>query len=294
MTIKNIPVAPADRPRANATADLLPLALERWNPAILAAADEANTISMFDPIGYDYWTGDGVTAKRVSAALRDMGGADVTVNINSPGGDMFEGLAIYNILRDYKGKVTVKVLGLAASAASIIAMAADDLQIARAGFLMIHNCWVVAAGNRHDLEEMALTMEPFDQAMADIYAARTGDKVEAMQKLMDAESWIGGSAAVDQGFADSLLPSDATKESTNALASGQVAARRLDVILAKQGMPRSERRSLIQEIKTGTPSAVAPGTPSATDQPAIPADAIADLERALAAFKTAASNVPGV
>lgn len=75
-----------------------------------------------------------------------MNGADVTVNINSPGGDMFEGLAIYNLLREYQGKVTVKVLGIAASAASVIAMAGDDIQIGRGAFLMIHNCWVVAMG----------------------------------------------------------------------------------------------------------------------------------------------------
>ncbi|MBN0106041.1 Clp protease ClpP, partial [Pseudomonas aeruginosa] len=93
----------------------------------------------YEPIGYDWWTGEGVTAKRIAGALRAIGGdVDVTVNINSPGGDVFEGLAIYNLLREHKGKVTVRVLGLAASAASFIAMAADEVKIARAGFLMIH------------------------------------------------------------------------------------------------------------------------------------------------------------
>ncbi|MFT2622165.1 head maturation protease, ClpP-related, partial [Escherichia coli] len=74
---------------------------------------------------------------------------------NSPGGDMFEGLAIYNLLREHEGEVNVKVLGLAASAGSVIAMAGDTVQIARAGFLMIHNAWVVAMGNRNDLRELA-------------------------------------------------------------------------------------------------------------------------------------------
>ncbi len=87
-----------------------------------AAATDDNSISVFDVIGQDYW-GEGVTAKRIAGALRAMNGADVTVNINSPGGDMFEGLAIYNLLREYEGRVTVKVLGIAASAASVIAMA---------------------------------------------------------------------------------------------------------------------------------------------------------------------------
>ncbi len=290
MTIRSLPAAPAGRPCAGVSFDLLPQAMERWNPGIQAATeDEKNTISILDAIGSDPWTGEGVTAKRISAALRSIGGADVTVSINSPGGDMFEGLAIYNILREYKGRVTVKVLGLAASAASVIAMAADELQIARSGFLMIHNAWTVAAGNRHQFREVAEMMEPFDASMADIYAARTGADIEAMQQLMDAETWIGGSAAVEQGFADSLLDSDSVKEGARAQ-SGLIAARKLDALLAKQGIPRSERRALIQEIKSGTPCAAGPGTHDAADTLADLAEPIADLERALARFSAAATR----
>ena len=157
MTIRQLPVAPAGRPCAGVTSEPQPSALERWNGGIRAASDNDNSISIFDVVGRDYWD-EGVTAKRISGALRSMNGADVTVNINSPGGDMFEGLAIYNLLREYQGKVTVKVLGIAASAASIIAMAGDDIQIGRGAFLMIHNCWVVAMGNRHDLRNYRLLL----------------------------------------------------------------------------------------------------------------------------------------
>ena len=132
-------------------------------------------------------------------------------------------------------------------------------------------------------------MEPFDAAMGDIYSARTGSDLKSMQKLMDAETWIGGSAAVEQGFADSLLDSDSVKEGTKAQA-GLIAARKLDLILAKQGMPRSERRSLIQEIKSGTPCAAGPGTQDAADTLANLAEPIADLERALARFSAAATK----
>ena len=138
MSKKQLPVAPAGRPCARVTCETLPSALDRWDGGIKAAATDDNSISVFDVIGQDYW-GEGVTAKRIAGALRAMNGADVTVNINSPGGDMFEGLAIYNLLREYEGRVTVKVLGIAASAASIIAMAGDDIQIGRGAFLMIHN-----------------------------------------------------------------------------------------------------------------------------------------------------------
>lgn len=191
-----------------APCEIKPLALKRWNPGIRAASEDEHSISIYDAIGQDPWSGEGVTTKRIAAALRSVNGADVTVNINSPGGDMFEGLAIYNLLRDYSGKVTVKVLGLAASAASIIAMAGDEIRIARAGFLNIHNCWVVALGNRQDLLEVACRLEPFDQAMAEIYATRTGSKLSAMQQLMDADTWLNGSSAVEQGFCDELLTSD--------------------------------------------------------------------------------------
>ena len=100
--------------------------LIRWNSGVKAASEDDNTISILDPIGED-WYGNGVTSKRVSAALRAIGKTDVTVSINSPGGDYFEGLAIYNLLRDHPAKVTVKIVGIAASAASVIAMAADEV-----------------------------------------------------------------------------------------------------------------------------------------------------------------------
>ncbi|HCF5801664.1 TPA: Clp protease ClpP, partial [Pseudomonas aeruginosa] len=104
-----------------------------------------------------------------AGALRAIGGdVDVTVNINSPGGDVFEGLAIYNLLREHKGKVSVNIIGLAASAASFIAMAGDEIRIGRAAFLMIHNAWLIAMGNRNDLREIADWLEPFDMTLADI------------------------------------------------------------------------------------------------------------------------------
>ena len=218
MSKKQLPVAPAGRPCARVTCETLPPALDRWDGGIKAAGTDDNSISVFDVIGQDYW-GEGVTAKRIAGALRAMNGADVTVNINSPGGDMFEGLAIYNLLREYEGRVTVKVLGIAASAASVIAMAGDDIQIGRGAFLMIHNCWVYAMGNRHDFAELAQSLEPFDTAMADIYAARSGLDMVAVQKLMDAESYIGGSDAVAKGLADSLLSADAVSDGDESPAS---------------------------------------------------------------------------
>lgn len=262
MTIRQLPVAPAGRPCAGVTSEPQPSALERWNGGIRAASVNDNSISIFDVVGRDYWD-EGVTAKRISGALRSMNGADVTVNINSPGGDMFEGLAIYNLLREYQGRVTVKVLGIAASAASIIAMAGDDIQIGRGAFLMIHNCWVVAMGNRHDFAELSTSLEPFDTAMADIYSARSGLDIATVQQLMDAESYIGGSDAVEKGLADSLLSADAVSDGDDSPSS---ALRKLDALLAKTNTPRSERRKLIKALTGNTPGAVTDpdGMPRAT------------------------------
>lgn len=283
MTIKSLPAAPEGRPFAREKPDLPAAAMERWNGSIRAARDGDNSISIFDVIGADYW-GEGVTASRIAGALRSLNGADVTVNINSPGGDMFEGLAIYNLLREYEGKVTVKVLGLAASAASIIAMAGDDVQIGRGAFLMIHNCWVYAMGNRHDLAQIAADMAPFDKAMSDIYQARSGLDAETVDRMMDGETYIGGSEAVEKGFADSLLSADEIADDDESPAA---ALRKLDALLAKANTPRSERRKLLKALSGSTPGAAASpdGTPSAAT---IHKETIDRLEAALSGLKAAA------
>lgn len=282
MTKKQLPAAPAGRPCARVTSELMPSALDRWNGNLRAAAADDNSISIFNVIGQDYW-GEGVTAKRIAGALRSMNGEDVTVNINSPGGDMFEGLAIYNLLREYEGNVTVKILGIAASAASVIAMAGDEIKIGRGAFLMIHNCWVVAMGNRHDLQQVASDMEPFDRSMSDIYSARSGLDSATVDAMMDAETYIGGSDAVEKGLADSLLPADAISDGDD---SPSAALRKLDALLAKANTPRSERRKLIKALSGGTPGAATPqdGMPSATK---IEDETITRLEAALTGMKAA-------
>lgn len=286
MSKKTLPGAPEGRPCAGVSSQLQPRALDRWQSGVRAASeqDADRTISVYDVIGYDYWTGDGVTAKRIAGALRGMGAGPVTVNVNSPGGDMFEGLAIYNLLREHDGEVTVKVLGLAASAASIIAMAGDTVQIARAGFLMIHNAWVMAIGNRNDLIELAATLQPFDDAMASIYSARTGHDIKAMAKLMDAETWIGGQAAVDDGFADELLPSDQVKKGESKASASAI--RRIEAALRSSGMPKSEAMRLISDFKSssGDPAGSGEGDPAGRVEP--PPDSLSTTA-ALAASLTA-------
>lgn len=262
MSMRDMPSA-AVATRPGLRTELSPAALDRWNPDVHAAAkddEKDNTISVLDPIGSD-WFGEGVTAKRISAALRSIGKRDVVVHINSPGGDYFEGLAIYNLLREHPANVTVKVLGVAASAASVIAMAGDEIQIARAGFLMIHNTWVVAIGDRHGLRAAADWLEPFDQTAVNIYAARTGLDEKALAKMLDKETWIGGKEAVDQGFADDFLPNDEVDSKAKNASDGKpiVAAHKLDTLLARAGVKKSERRELLAALKGGMSSAAPTG-----------------------------------
>ncbi len=241
-------------------------AIDRWNPGVKAASEGEASISIYEVIGEDPWTGGGVTVKRIDGALRAIGKKDVTVNINSPGGDVFEGIAIYNRLREHQGKVNVKVLGLAASAASIIAMAGDTIQIGASSFIMIHNAWVLAVGNRHDMREVSDFLEPFDRALADVYVARTGQELEAVQSAMDAETWLNGSTAVELGYADALLAADeiANDDPPEPEEDAVKALRRAEMALCND-MPRAAARDLLNKIKGKPDAALGTAKPDAGD-----------------------------
>ena len=242
--------------------------LDRWGDeaaGVRAVEKGDNVITLFDVIGEDYWS-DGITAKSVTRQLRAIGDRPVEVQINSPGGDMFEGIAIYNVLREHPQDVTIKIMGMAASAASIIAMAGDRVEIGAASFLMIHNCWVLAIGNRHDMAEVSEWLEPFDRAMAEVYAARSGKTVDECAAWMDAETYMSGSVALERGFADALLSSDQVTEDPEARAQDQRTnhTRAMELTLVAAGMTRSQARAHIKELKD-TPGADLPATPGAGD-----------------------------
>lgn len=234
---------------------------DRWGEdasGIRAVSVGDNVITMFDDIGEDYWSGGGITAKKVAAQLRAIGDRPVEVQVNSPGGDMFEGIAIYNVLREHPQDITIKVMGMAASAASLIAMAGDRIEIGVSSFLMIHNCWVMAMGNRHDMAEVATWLAPFDQAMVDLYALRTSAGADEISAMMDAETWLSGSTAIDKGFADALLPADQMKRDESAQAEDRRVneLRAMELTLVRAGHTRSDARARIHKIKgDGTPGA---------------------------------------
>lgn len=247
--------------------------MDRWSAdaaGVRAVEMGDNVITMFGAIGEDYWSGEGVTAKGVTRQLRAIGGRDVEIHVNSPGGDMFEGIAIYNVLREHPYNVKIKVMGIAASAASIIAMAGNTVEIGTASFLMIHNCSVFAAGNRHDFQEVADFLKPFDLAMADLYAERTGLEAKQITAWMDAETYMSGKTAVERGFADALMAAAEVKVDEKAKAHDREVneVRALELSLVTAGMSRTDARARIQKIK-GTPGAAVDPvvTPGAVDAP---------------------------
>ncbi|HGJ5865317.1 MAG TPA: head maturation protease, ClpP-related [Arsenophonus nasoniae] len=262
MKKEQLPAAPEGRPCTSISCEIRPEVLAHWHSGMKADSSD-NAITIFDVIGQDYY-GEGVSVKRIAAALRTIGDKDVIVNINSPGGDMFEGLAIYNVLRTHPGHVTVNILGLAASAASIIAMAGDDIQMGQSAFLMIHNCWAVAAGNRHDFARYSSDLVPFDKAMEAIYVARSGLDNTTVAKMMDNETYISAEDAITQGFANRLIAKDSLEKDDE---TPQAALRKIDALLAKAKTPRAVRRKLIKSLTGSKPGAasISPGMPGATD-----------------------------
>ena len=129
---------------------------------------------------------------------------------------------------------------------------------------MIHNAWTGVWGNRNDMRETADFLEQIDETIADIYSIRTGLTIDELKAQMDKESWINGKNSVEQGFADSYLDSDAVEEVTSNSSKDRIAAHKIDLIMAKAGVSRNDRRNLMKDFK-GTPSAAKAETmPSAS------------------------------
>lgn len=134
---------------------------------------------------------------------------DVDVIINSPGGDVFAGAQIYSMLRAHPYKVRVMIAGIAASAASVVAMAGDEVLISPVGYMMIHNPWMLIAGNAEQLEKAADDLREIGQGIMAAYREKTGMEDEALTALLEAETYMNAQSAIDMGFADGLwLPDD--------------------------------------------------------------------------------------
>lgn len=142
----------------------------------------------------------------------NAGSGDITVWINSPGGDCIAAAQIYNMLMEYKGNVTVKIDGIAASAASVIAMAGTKVCVSPVSMMMIHNPMTVAMGNTSEMQKAIEMLDEVKESIINAYEIKTGMSRTKISHLMDAETWMDANSAVEMGFADEILQRSVTDE----------------------------------------------------------------------------------
>lgn len=162
------------------------------------------TLFLNGTIAEESWFDDDVTPQLFKDEL-NAGSGNITVWINSPGGDCVAAAQIYNMLMDYKGCVTVKIDGIAASAASVIAMAGTKVYMSPVSMLMIHNPMTVAFGNRNEMEKAISMLDEVKESIINAYEIKTGLNRVKLSHLMDSETWMDANKAVELGFADGVL-----------------------------------------------------------------------------------------
>lgn len=172
------------------------------------------------PIDEDNFWGDEITPKDFRDELEAEDG-DVTLWINSPGGNVFAASEIYTMLRDYKGKITVKIDAIAASAASVVAMAGDTVLMSPSSLLMIHDPSTIAMGNTEDMEHAITVLNEVKEAIINAYADKTGLRRNKIAELMTNETWMNAKKAVELGFADDILFSDKKEDESDGDESGE-------------------------------------------------------------------------
>lgn len=167
-------------------------------------------ITSDDKFIYDLYEIDYITAKQVHDFLEDASGEEVIINLNSPGGSVYEGLEIYTLLKDYVGKVTVNITGLAASIASVIMLGGDVVNISNGAQVMIHNPSTIAVGSKEDLERGINSLDVTERTIASLYASKSKKSKEEFQTLMKKETWFTSGEALEIGLVDNIthLPVD--------------------------------------------------------------------------------------
>lgn len=169
--------------------------------SIKAKANDTAEISIYDEIGF--W---GVSAASFAQDLKDCGNnlKQINLHIHSPGGDVFDGIAIYNLLKNHPANVTVYIDGLAASMASVIAMAGNEVIMPENAMMMIHKPWGIQGGDAEDMRKYADLLDKVENTLIPAYASKTGKTPEELAELLSAETWLNGKECVEQGFADKL------------------------------------------------------------------------------------------
>lgn len=214
--------------------------------------DESRTLFLNGEISDETWYGDEVTPKMFKEELQD-GEGDITVWINSPGGDVFAAAQIYNMLMDYKGNVTVKIDGLAASAASVIAMAGTEVQMSPVAMMMIHNPATIAIGDSSEMKKAIDMLDEVKESIMNAYEIKTGLSRSRISHLMDAESWFNAKKAVELGFADKLLFSkeklEGEEEKELEMEAVMFSRKAVTNSLMSKLIPKPEKKTPIEQLE---------------------------------------------
>ena len=247
----------------------------KWSNSVSSNNQE---LILDGPIASDTWWGDEVTPDLFRDELKQHAG-DLTVVINSPGGDVFAGLAIYNALVNHNGNVTVRVDGLAASIASVIAMAGDKIIMSPGSMIMIHRPSVYAAGTVDDMEKAKDVLMKIEEGITPIYAKRTGLSDEKIAELLEAETWMLADKAVELGFADEVSEAPEKQKQDEGVqnAMGMNFAFSMSAVKQADAKPM---QSLVEQIKAKAEAEAAKAAEPAeetttepetkTDEPAAP------------------------
>jgi ATP-dependent protease ClpP protease subunit len=205
-------------------------------------------LNIYGEIGEDYWNGGGITAESVGDAIRSAAPSSILLRVNSPGGDSFEGISIYNVLRATKVPIETRVDGIAASAASVIALAGDKVVMGLGAMFMVHNAWTYAQGNAEDLRQTADALDKISASAGDIYVKRTGKTWDEIKAIMDAETWLNAEEAIEAGFATSTV--DDEDGETQTVSESSLNMARKFIALAKF---RNVPKRLREESATDAP-----------------------------------------
>jgi ATP-dependent Clp protease protease subunit len=193
-------------------------------------------------IAEESWFDDDITPALFKSELNE-GSGDITVWINSPGGDCVAAAQIYNMLMDYKGNVTVKIDGIAASAASVIAMAGTKVLISPVGMLMIHNPATIAMGDHNEMQKAIDMLAEVKESIINAYEIKTGMSRNKIARLMEEETWMDANKAIELGFADDVLKRDSEEETSVPAAATLYSERKVQACLMnKIAAKRPERK----------------------------------------------------
>jgi len=170
---------------------------------IRSKADKAE-IWIYEMIGEDFWTGGGVTAKSFQKELSGIKASQIDLHINSPGGVVFDGVTIYNLIKQHPATVTTYIDGLAASIASVIALAGDKVIMAANALYMVHNPTGLAMGTASDMRSLADVLDKIAGTMVGTYVSKTGQPEADIKAMLDAETWMTADEALEYGFIDEI------------------------------------------------------------------------------------------